>query len=73
MAGTHQKPEPEPIPTRSPWYVWILLVPPPLIILFVLAGWVEHYRLALVAAGLTLSILSLVLQFRNDRVRRAGG
>src|ERR1700722_11099305 len=47
MAGRHQRPEPT--APRQPWYVWILLVPPPLVILFVLAGWWQHYWPALVA------------------------
>jgi hypothetical protein len=68
MTGRHTRPEP-PAP-RTPWYVWILLAPPLVTIMFVLAGWWEHYRLPLVTAGVALSILSLILQLRNNRVRK---
>ena len=66
MAGRHQRPEPT-LP-RQPWYVWILLVPPPLVILFVFAGWWQHYRPALVALGAATSILSAVMQYRRRRI-----
>jgi hypothetical protein len=58
------------VPGRS-WYVWILLAPPLATVRFVLAGWREHYRIAEVTAGLALSILSLVLQLRSNRARKA--
>jgi hypothetical protein len=69
MAGRHSRPEP-PAPGQ-PWYVWILLAPPLVTILFVLAGWWDHYRPVLVTAGPALSILSLFLQHRNRKSRQS--
>lgn len=63
MAGRHSRPEARVPPHR--WYVWMLLVPPPVTIVFVLAGWWPHYRLVPVIAGSVLAVLSLVLQYRN--------
>jgi hypothetical protein len=65
MAGRHQKPEP-PMP-GTPWYLWILLAPPLLSILFVLAGWWPHYRAIPIAAGLATSALSAVMGYRKRR------
>lgn len=65
MAGRHQRPEPT-LPGQ-PWYVWILVIPPPLAILFVLAGWWQSYRIVPIAVGLAISAMSAVLQFRRRR------
>lgn len=70
MTGRHTRPEPSAPAPRTPWYVLILLAPPSVTILFVLAGWWEHYRLVMVTVGIALSVLSFVMQLRNNRGRK---
>jgi len=59
-----------PLLSSQPWYVWILLAPPLVTILIVLAGWWDHYRPVLVTAEVALSILSLFLQHKNRKSRQ---
>ena len=55
---------------RRPWYVVGLPLIPLAVIVFVLAGWWDHYKLVPIGLGLVFATLSLWMQHRRTRLDR---
>jgi hypothetical protein len=67
VVGRHVVPVPR-ARRRTPWYVLGLPLIPLGIIVFVLAGWWDRYKLVPITVGFAFVTLSLWLQYTRDRL-----